>query len=420
MRLLWLSHFVPWPATGLGALQRSHNLLRAVAIRHEVRLVALHRERLLPTGPATAQARTELGQLLRGVALVPHRGDASRLRRGWAAARALLQGSSYTEAWMQNRAFVNEVARQIREFEPDLIHVDGIGLIDAVARRHWGRVVLNHHNVESQLMRRRAEHQGRTPLGWYFRREAGLLERLEREVAPTVRLNLVVSDLDGQRLGEVAPGARFRTVENGVDTEYFRPLAAVPADPAALAFAGGMDWYPNRHAVDWLCGEIWPALTAGDPDWKVTVVGRAPTARLMELAERDPRVRAPGFVEDVRPWLSAARISVCPMTDGGGTRLKILDALAMERALVSTGLGVEGLALEDGRHYLNADTSAEFVRQCRRLRDDPDLAARLGREGRAHVLRHFSWEVVGGHLDEAYREALATGPDIGRGAAAAR
>lgn len=406
MRILWLSHFVPWPATGLGALQRSHNLLRAAARANEVELVALHRERLLSRGQPTAQALKALGAFLAGVGLVPHRGDASRWRRALAASRAVLAGASYTQSWMRNTAFTHEVARRIKAFAPDLIHVDGIGLIDAVPPDSISRVVLNHHNVESQLMRRRANHEGGTPLGWYFRREAACLERLERLVVPRVRLNLVVSGLDGERLAEVSPGARYRTVENGVDTEYFRPMAGAAARPGGIGFAGGMDWYPNRHAVDWLCSEIWPALTADDPDWSLTVIGRAPTGGLMALAASDSRVRATGFIDDVRPALSAAPIYVCPMTDGGGTRLKILDALSMERALVSTRLGVEGLGLEEGHHFLPAETAAEFVRQCRRLREDPHLASRLGSAGRLHVLRHFGWEVVGRHLDAAYQGAL--------------
>jgi glycosyltransferase involved in cell wall biosynthesis len=125
----------------------------------------------------------------------------------------------------------------------------------------------------------------------------------------------------------------------------------------------------------------------------------------MALSEVDRRVHAPGFVNDVRPTLAAARIYVCPITDGGGTRLKILDALSLERALVSTRLGVEGLGLEAERHYLNAETPEEFARQCRRLRDDSELADRLGRQGRSHVLEHYGWGTIGAHLDQAYREA---------------
>jgi glycosyltransferase involved in cell wall biosynthesis len=405
MRVLWLSHFVPFPATGLGALQRSHNLLRQIALRHQVFLIALNRPRLLGGAEALAAARDGLAPMVKGLAILPHEGDASRWSRVGCAGKALLHGSSYLEAWLLSAACAEEVDRQVKAFAPDVIHVDNLGLMQLVEARHWSRVVLNHHNVESHMMRRRAAHQGPGWRRWYFQREAGHLDRLERAVAPGVRLNLVVSPLDADRLASVAPGARVRVIENGVDTEYFQAPAAVKPEAGALAFAGGMDWYPNRQAIDWLCAEIWPALVADGSDWTLTVIGRAPSPRLLELVAADRRVHAPGFVDDLRPVLAAAPIYICPIVDGGGTRLKILDALSMERALVSTTLGVEGLGLEEGRHYLGAETPDEFVRQCRRLRDDAELATRLGRAGRAHVIEHFSWSGIGRRLESAYGEA---------------
>jgi polysaccharide biosynthesis protein PslH len=415
MRVLWLSHFVPFPATGHGALQRSHNLLREVGARHEVHLVALNRVKLIGGESALEEAREGLAPIVTSLSVLPHEGDASRWSRIRCAARSVLHGTSYVEQWLKSPACSAEVARQIEEFSPDVIHVDGIGLITFVEERRWPRVVLNHHNVESQLMKRRAVHQGNGPLAWFFGREGDRIRRLEQYAAPRVPMNLVVSTLDGERLAEVAPGARQCVVENGVDTDYFLRPAGLTAVPGAIAFAGGMDWYPNRHAVDWLCGEIWPALVADGSDWALTVIGRSPSPQLLALAARDTRVSAPGFVDDVRPMLAAARIYVCPITDGGGTRLKILDALSLERALVSTSLGVEGLGLEEGKHYLAAETPEEFVRQCRRLRDDAGLAARLGWAGREHVVRHFSWHTIGEHLERAYR-SVAQASDRGTSA----
>lgn len=405
MRILWLSHFVPFPATGLGALQRSHNLLRQVGSRHDVWLVALNRSRLLQGHDAVQAAVDGLTPLVRGMSILPHEGDASRWSRARCAARAVLHGTSYLEAWLLSEAARAEVARQVAAFRPDVIHVDNIGLMQLVDSRHWPLVVLNHHNIESHMMRRRIRHQAAPPMRWFVAREADRLQRLEREVVPSVRMNLVVSPLDAERLGEVAPRGVVRVVENGVDTDYFRVTDGGGARGNALAFAGGMDWYPNRQAIEWLCGAIWPALVAGEQDWTLTVVGRSPSPRLVALAAGDRRVRATGFVDDVRPVLGAARIYVCPIVDGGGTRLKILDALSLERALVSTRLGVEGLGLVEGRHYLNAETVEEFVQHCRRLRDDPGLAAELGRAGRAHVVERFSWRTIGERLEQAYLEA---------------
>jgi glycosyltransferase involved in cell wall biosynthesis len=166
-----------------------------------------------------------------------------------------------------------------------------------------------------------------------------------------------------------------------------------------------MDWFPNQDAMQFFVAEIWPALLRDNPHRRMTVVGRAAPAAVVAAA-RDPRLRVLGFVDDIRPHLEAASIYVCPIRLGGGTRLKILDALAMSRPLVSTEFGVEGLGLAEGEHYLSASTPADFVRQIRRLEADPALRRRLGDAGRDFVARRYSWPRVAESLEDAYARAL--------------
>jgi glycosyltransferase involved in cell wall biosynthesis len=264
-------------------------------------------------------------------------------------------------------------------------------------------VVVNHHNVESQLLQRRAASQ-RTP--WaraFFEREARKVGALECAVVPRAAQNLVVSDLDGERLREVAAGAKITTVPNGVDVEYFRARSSAVPETKSLVFAGGMNWFPNRDAIAFFVSEIWPTLARDDPLRTVTVIGRDPPA-VVRAAGRDPRVRVLGFVEDVRPHLEAASIYVCPIRVGGGTRLKILDALAMSRPLVATDLAVEGLGLIEGKHYLSANTPEQFIVQIRRLENDADLRRRMGDAGRALVVERYSWRRIAESLEDAYAE----------------
>jgi glycosyltransferase involved in cell wall biosynthesis len=166
-----------------------------------------------------------------------------------------------------------------------------------------------------------------------------------------------------------------------------------------------MDWYPNREAVRFLAREVWPAVAGDDPAWRLDILGRHPPRALLALAKRDPRVEVPGFVPDVRPYLARAGIYVCPIRDGGGTRLKVLDALAAGKALVATGLAVEGIAVEPEVHFLRAETPAEFSAQVHRLAGDIALRAELGRQGRLLVERCYAWPVVGRSLLEAYHGA---------------
>jgi glycosyltransferase involved in cell wall biosynthesis len=170
-----------------------------------------------------------------------------------------------------------------------------------------------------------------------------------------------------------------------------------------------MNWHPNRDAVVWLVEDIWPALLRDDAGRTLSLVGRFPPRIAREAAEADARLRTPGFVPDVRPHLDVASVYICPMRIGGGTRLKILDALAMARPLVATRVAVEGLDLEEEQHYLPAETPEEFVRQVRRLDESPDLASRLATAGRVLVEQKYAWDRIGVRLESAYREAAAAG-----------
>ncbi|HKV70775.1 MAG TPA: glycosyltransferase, partial [Gemmatimonadales bacterium] len=191
---------------------------------------------------------------------------------------------------------------------------------------------------------------------------------------------------------------------NGVDVDYFRPTAG--DDSAGLVFAASFDTIPNQDAARYFLGDIWPVLVADDPRRRIVFVGRGPGADLRK-ATADCRVTVTGSVADVRPFIAAATIYVCPLRVGGGTRLKVLDALAMGKALVATKLSVEGLGLAAEMHYLEAETPLEFLRQVRRLEADPHLRHQLGRAGREFVERRYSWSVVGEELERAYRRAMA-------------
>jgi glycosyltransferase involved in cell wall biosynthesis len=307
--------------------------------------------------------------------------------------------------WLENPDLRAHLTTLAASEKFDLIHVDTVGLMPYAGLLPGVPVVLNHHNVESQMLRRRAE---REPVRWrriYFRREARKLELLEKAAAPEVAVNLTVSELDAARLREVVQEARIRAVDNGVDIHYFDPgpRGWAPAGEG-LVFAGGMNWYPNREAVLYFVRDIWPELIADHPERKVTIIGQSPPDELIAAA-RDPRVSVTGFVPDVRPYIRAASIYICPIRDGGGTRLKILDALAMAKPLIATGLAVEGLGLEEEIHYLRAETPQDYLRQIRRLEADTTLQERLARAGRELVERRFAWDVIGEKLERAYQEA---------------
>lgn len=414
MKILWLSHLLPYPPKG-GVLQRSHHLLLQAAARHEVHLFALVQRAQHPGQDEVAEAIRELSKSCARVEAFPIPSDRSRWHWATMAALNYFDPMPYDVNWLSAPELHDRLATIATTERFDLIHVDTLGLMPYTERFEGTPVVLNHHNIESQMMKRRA---GKEPSAWrqvYFRREAKKLERMERTVCPRAATNIVVSDLDAERLTEITARARTHVVDNGVDIDYFRPVAPGlvpgPASSAArLIFAGGMNWYPNREAVLYFLREIWPGLAADRLDRRITIVGQDPPPELIAAATSDRRITVTGFVPDVRPYLDEATIYVCPIRDGGGTRLKILDALAMAKPLVATELAVEGLDLIEGTHYLRAETPEEYIEQIGRLEVDADLRTRLATAGRELVERRYAWDVLGEKLEIAYQAALGSSP----------
>jgi glycosyltransferase involved in cell wall biosynthesis len=329
------------------------------------------------------------------------------------AASGLVRQDAFDVRWLRNTAYSRAAASTLAGGAFDLVHVDTIGLLPALdTASEVVPIALNHHNIESQMLERRAEREAGAARRWYLRREAGKFERLERARCPGVGINLVVSELDGERLRALAPGSRTAIVENGVDPEYFRRSDSEIGPSNRLVFSGTMGWYPNHDAMEYFLREIWPRLTTEDREFQLTIIGKQPRPELQRMVQADTRVELTGTVDDVRPWLHRAGIYVCPMRDGGGTRLKVLDALASGLPLVASTMSVEGLALEPNRHYLAADTPADFAAAVLRLRHDPALRSRLAREGPLVVRGRYAWEAIGARLEAAYGAAIAASVPI--------
>ena len=222
------------------------------------------------------------------------------------------------------------------------------------------------------MIRRRIRNEPSLLRKAFFGIEWLTLRRSERRTCPRVGINVVMSDLDlGIMHGDI-PTARFAVVENGVDIDFF--AANPPAGGRALIFAGRLDQYSNRDAILHFMAETWPRVTTAHPDATITIIGSNPPEALVARAAADPRITVTGFVDDVRPYFTAATVAICPIRDGGGTRIKILDALAQARPIVSTSIGCEGIDVVPDRDVLIGDDPETFARQIGRLFDDEALA----------------------------------------------
>lgn len=407
MTVLWFSHFVPWPATGHGALARSFHLVREAASRRELHLLALAPPS--PTGPQTEEtlgaAREGLERYCASVTLVATAQGGGRMSRAVSALAGWPSSRAYWERWYWSPEAQSQLVALQERVHPDVVHLDTVFLRPYVEQLQ-APFVLNHHNVESHLLARRSANGSRAARAFYAR-EARKVTEAERVLSLQAETNVMVSDTDAERLQSIIPGARTCVVANGVDLDFFRLPPVAEASPREAVFLGGMDWFPNKDAMEWFATDIWPALAAapGGVLDRMTVVGREPAPLLRTAAAADPRIDVTGFVDDVRPYVARAALFLCPMRVGGGTRLKILDALAMGRVLVSTAVGVEGIPMREGEHYLRAETPQEFVEQMTRAAGDPALRDRLGAAGRALVEREYGWAPLGDRLEAAYASA---------------
>jgi glycosyltransferase involved in cell wall biosynthesis len=304
----------------------------------------------------------------------------------------------------QSAAFRRRVGELVETKNFDVIHVDTIALAQFLDQRWAIPTVLTHHNIESQLMERRAGAESSLLARLYLHRETRKLLAYEAKLSGMFDVNVFVAQTDEQTLMGRVPGLRTAIVPNGVDIEYFTPNQG--KDSPALIYTGGMNMFANRDAVMFFLSEVWPLIRNQVPEVRFFVVGQDPPKELLELAARDPQIVVTGYVNDVRPLVWDATVYVVPLRVGGGTRLKVLDAMAMGKAMVSTSIGCEGLEVRPDEHLLVADSPEQFADKTVKLLCDPNRRSTLGRNARELVERRYSWRMIGGQLLEAYRLAV--------------
>lgn len=402
MKILWFSHLVPYPEAGLGVLQRSYHLVRELARAHEVYLLAFVQRRIIEDLLGDLQeglqrARAHLEQYCARVQFLPIRSEGSAYGRVSLAARSLTGGHPYTIRWLQSEAARKVASEWNGSINFDVVHFDTLSL--APYRKLFTRAAksLDHHNIESDMMLRRARVESHPLKRLYFWQEGLRLRRYEGRVCPQFDLNITCSSLDTERLRAVAPRVAVAEIPNGVDTEYFRS-GAEPEFPSSLVFAGNLSWYPNAAAMLFFAEKIWPALKRELPGATMDVVGGNPPPPLTVLAARDKDFRVHGFVPDVRPYISRATVYVCPIMDGGGTKLKILDALAMGKPIVAHPIACEGIAVRDGHDVIFAREPVEFVRAIATLLADPHRRKQMSMNARCLAESSYSYAYIGRKL----------------------
>jgi len=397
-QLLFLCQTLPYPPDG-GVWIRTYHVLRLLARAFDVTALCFER----PPMPGNSAAsdidasRAALGRFA-AVEVFPVPQRHNRVRYLWDHLRSTALRQVYTTYMYQSRAFQRRLTGLLRSRRFDLVHIDSLDLVGYLPACGPLPVVCVHHDVESDLLRRRAAVERNRWRRAYLRHQARLMERLERVWCERVALNVAVSDQDRVMLKRIAPGSRITVVPNGVDIDEFYPGDTAGA---GVAFIGGATWAPNLDALNFFCQQILPHLRMGDPHPPPRWIGSATAEQQRHYGERYG-VELTGYVSDVRSLMREAACHIVPLRAGGGTRLKILNSWAMGKAVVSTSIGCEGLAAVDAENILIRDDPKDFARAVLAVLEDEDLRRRLGGHGRITAEELYSWDVIGRQMIETY------------------
>jgi glycosyltransferase involved in cell wall biosynthesis len=308
---------------------------------------------------------------------------------------------------LASEAYARRLAAWLARESFDVVHVEGIelapylGVVEAAQPRPL--IVFDDHNCEYLLQQRVFLTDLRIPARWpgaaYSLVQWRRLRRYEAQACRRADRVLAVSEADAAALQRLVPGLDVVVVPNGIDTRAYFPSPG--SSISTLVFTGTMDFRPNVDAVLWFAREVLPRIRAEVPETRLVVVGQRPHRRLDALW-KDPAVTLTGWVEDTRPYIADAAVYVVPLRMGGGTRLKLLEAMAMGKPMVSTRLGAEGYPVTHGRELLLADTPADFAAAVVALLRSPEQQAELGRVARAFVERWYDWRVIVPQVEAVY------------------
>ena len=398
MHILWVKMGGLWPST-TGGRVRSLQIISELARRHQVTVVTTHGAGDDPDG--LKRQLSHCHDVVSYPYAVPKLGSAA-----FPAAVARSWMSKYpVDLWKWREPQLREKVHALMGSGAiDLCVSDFLFAAANVPTGGSTPVVLFEHNVEYMIWRRLCALETRVWRRALFEIEWRKLRAREADACRSADLTIAVSEDDRRRLEDLAPGIRATSIPTGVDTNYFRPDGR-PERANRLVFSGSMDWHPNEDAVIYFADAILPRIRAELPDATLTIVGRNPTSRLREVAGR-ARIDLTGTVDDVRPSISEASVYVVPLRAGGGTRLKIFEALAMAKPVVSTTVGAEGLALEDGRHFVAADDPDTFADSVIGLLRNPARRQALGQSGRELVETYYSWPTIAREFEERCEEVV--------------
>ena len=398
MKILWVKAggLVP---LDLGGRIRSYHLLRELARRHEVTLFTFYAAQENDPHP---QLKEIFAKVFYWPLDLPERRSP---REAWDYLRTFFTNQPYTMAKFCKPEVAQSLRRVLAEDSHDAIVCDFLIAAGVIPWECRTPKILFTHNVEAQIWQRQFQ-VAKNPIWkaicW---REYQAMSRAEHFYLQKADFVLTVSEEDRASFASIVSPERMEVIPTGVDTEYFQSAAPTAEQPNTLIFTGAMDWSPNEDAMLHFVEKILPRVRAQVPDVRLLIVGRNPPPRIQELGSH-PGVNVTGTVPDIRPFLQQGAVYVVPIRSGSGTRLKIFEAMAMGKAVVSTRVGAEGLPVTQGDNIVLSDEPEEFARAVVKLLADGTERRRLGQAARQLVERNYSWSAAAVRFDDVLRQVV--------------
>lgn len=399
MKILWLKTELLHPVDKGGKI-RTYEMLKQLKREHHITYLTLD------DGTASPDAYKRAKEYCHELVCVPHRTKA-KFSPGFYLELLfnLFSPLPYAVKKYESSEMRRQIAEMVERDAPDVVICDFLTPSVNVPEQLSCTTILFQHNVEAMIWQRHFETQSNWLKRIYLYNQWRKMQLFEQAECRRYDKVIAVSREDKEIMERDYEIKSVADVPTGVDTEFFRPNPGAIKKPTRLVFTGSMDWIPNVDAIRYFYEQILPIIRAQIPNVTLTVVGRNPNRELIELSRKEPTITVTGRVEDVRPYMDSATAYIVPIRIGGGTRLKIYEAMAMEKPIVSTTVGAEGLPVKDGEDLLIADTPQSFADAVIRILTDDAFAGELGQCAAATVRARFGWDRVAARFTELCRQA---------------
>jgi glycosyltransferase involved in cell wall biosynthesis len=404
LNILYVSH-VPASPPRFGAQARMHGLMTQLARRHDLTAATL-----VDHESDADECQRAMQTYCSQVVTVPSRYGREGLTKRLLQFRSLASTRSFERLLFTLPALQQSLDRLLRARRFDVVNLEfsflgHCNLRQAPPGEKLPAVVVDAHNIDYELARQYAREGSSLVRRVYAEANWRKLRREELTIYGDADGVYLCSAADERRLLDEVPKARTAVIPNAADVDYYQPRSNdPPPDGRTVVFFGLLSYVPNVDGVNHFLKDIWPRIAEAHPEARCKIIGGRPPPSLLALA--GPRVELTGFVPDLRPHLAAAAVVVVPLRLGGGTRLKIVEAMAMGKAIVSTSLGAEGIEAMPSRDILVEDQPAAFADAVNRLLADPGLAACIGKSARRLAVKRYAWSGASQALEGFYRRIL--------------